>query len=61
VLKFIKVVGGARHVLDFLLILGQVPGTKFYVTFTEIVLILIAVTLRYEEKTHRKQIRRWLK
>lgn len=47
--------------LDFLLILGQVPGTGFYVTFTEIVLVLIALTIRYLEKKYRKQIRRWLK
>lgn len=47
--------------LDFLLVLGRVPGTEFYVTFTEIVLFALAIILFYEEKKHRKEIQHFLK
>jgi len=43
-------------VLEFLLILGQVPGTKFYFTFAEILLALTAVFLALEIKLHSQQL-----
>jgi hypothetical protein len=52
-------VGG--KMLDFLLVLGQIPGTHFEITFTEILLVLLAFFLYRWEKSHRKEIRRWLK
>jgi hypothetical protein len=47
--------------LDFLLVLGQIPGTHFYFTFTEVMIFLLIVFLRWEEKIRHKQIVRWLK
>ena len=47
--------------LDFLLVLGQVPGTQFEITFTEILVALLVFFLYRWEKSHRKEIRRWLK
>jgi hypothetical protein len=46
--------------LDTLLVLGQVPGTDFYITFPEVLLFLIVAILRWEEKRHRRQIRNYL-
>lgn len=43
--------------LDFLVVLGRVPGTNFVITFNEIFLVLVVLSARYEYKLHR----RWLK
>ena len=47
--------------LDFLLVLGQVPGTKFYFTFAEILLMLLAACLIWEERLRHKQVARQVK
>ncbi|HET9850492.1 MAG TPA: hypothetical protein VFP35_02600 [Candidatus Saccharimonadales bacterium] len=47
--------------LDFLLILGRVPGTGFYLTFDELMLVFLAIALYQEEKIRHRQIVRWLK
>jgi hypothetical protein len=44
--------------LDTLLVLGQVPGTDFYITFSEVLLFGLVAILRWEEKRYRRQIRR---
>jgi hypothetical protein len=47
--------------LDFLLVLGQVPGTNVQITFNQILAAVCIAYLFYEYKTNEKQIRRWCK
>ena len=47
--------------LDFLLVLGQIPGTNFQITFNDIVAIICIAYLYYEYKKYRRQIHRFLK
>ena len=47
--------------LDFLLVLGQVPFTNIQITFNQIVAALCIAYLYYEYKKYERQIKRWLK
>lgn len=47
--------------LDFLLVLGKVPGTNIYITFIDIEIVLWALLLRWTWRLHRKEYVRWLK
>jgi hypothetical protein len=47
--------------LDFLLVLGQVPGTNFQITYNELTAAFLVVSAIYEYRLHRKAIRRWCK
>lgn len=47
--------------LDFLLVLGQVPGTSFVITFNEIAFVLCIAFLIWEERRNHKALVRWLK
>jgi hypothetical protein len=42
--------------LDFLVVLGRVPGTNIVITFNEIFIVFLILSARYEYKLHR----RWL-
>lgn len=47
--------------LDFLLVLGQIPGTNVQITFNDLVTVACVAYLFYEYKKYKKEIRRWLK
>jgi hypothetical protein len=48
-------------VLDFLLVLGQIPFTNVQITFNDIVAVLCVGYLYYDYKKYERQIKRWLK
>jgi len=45
--------------LDFLLVLGQVPGTNFQITYNELIAAFLAVSAVYEYRLRRVAIHRW--
>jgi len=45
------------EVLDFLLVLGRVPGMPFFITFNELVLIFLVWAGRYEYRLHRRFVK----
>jgi hypothetical protein len=47
--------------LDFLLVLGQVPGTGLQITFNELLLAFSVFSIVYEYRLRRRAIRRWCK
>jgi hypothetical protein len=47
--------------LDFLLVLGQVPGTNIQITFNELLLAFSVFSVVYEYRFRRLAIRRWCK
>ena len=47
--------------LDFLLVLGQVPGTSFQITYNELTAAFLAVSAIYEYRLRQKAIHRWCK
>jgi hypothetical protein len=47
--------------LDFLLVLGQVPFTNIQITFYDIVAVLCVAYLYYDYKKYEREIRRWRK
>lgn len=46
--------------LDFLLVLGQIPGTGIQITLNELVLVVLVLFGRYEYKLHRAAILNYL-
>ena len=47
--------------LDFLLVLGQVPGTNIQITFNELLLAFSAFSIIYEYFLRRRALHRWCK
>ena len=47
--------------LDFLLVLGQVPFTNIQITYDELVIIFLIASSIYEYRLRQKAIRRWFK
>jgi hypothetical protein len=47
--------------LDFLLVLGQVPGTNFQITYNELVTTFTVCSAVYEYRLRQKAIHRWCK
>ena len=43
--------------LDFLIVLGRVPGTDFVITFTEVLIVFFVLSARYEYKLHERWLR----
>jgi hypothetical protein len=47
--------------LDFLLVLGQIPGTNIQITFNQILAAFCLAYLFYDYRKYEKQIHRWRK
>jgi hypothetical protein len=45
--------------LDFLIVLGRVPGTNFVITFNELLAAFFVLSVRYEYRLHERWLR-WL-
>lgn len=49
------------QMLDFLLVLGQIPFTNVQITFTELISAIVIAYLFYEYKRNQHKIHRWLR